>query len=464
MLACWVCSGLGGTSFADCVEEDLVLNTEPVSERRAHMAWCKEACFGMFVHWGLYSACNMDCWQMFDMGTPVKEYIETLEPKFTGKNFDAKELVGLAKAGGCKYMVMGTRHHEGYCLWDTATTDFSSVKRVPKRDFIAEYVEAAREAGIMVGFYYSLLDWRYQAYWDGPRKNPTAWEKFVDYVHAQMRELMTNYGKIDIVWFDGGWAPARNVWGFKEQHEVAVRAKAWRSRELVKMVKELQPDIVINERTLLPGDYTVAEKWYQKIDRPWEFCDTMGYYWGRSTQDLDRKSTRALLDRLIYSVAHNGNFMLNVGPKADGSLVGWQVKRMRELGQWLANHGEAIYGCKGEAEDEPQPPINMPDLTLAPWYTTCKGNTFYLNLLRYPGESFGVGNLHDFHFISAELLDTGKKLQIIHEPTRDVISAMPKRSPDPLACVVKIKVRKKTRAEVNKQQYVGLANPDELLG
>ncbi|MBN2212187.1 MAG: alpha-L-fucosidase [Sedimentisphaerales bacterium] len=424
------------------------------------LARWRQARFGMFIHWGLYSAGNLDCWKMNDMGIPVDEYARELEPKFRGKNFDAATVVKLAKNAGCKYIVMGTRHHEGYCLWDTATTTFSSVHGTPRRDFIAEYVQAARSAGLMVGFYYSFLDWRNRAYWEGPRKNPQAWKRFVAYVHAQVRELMSNYGKIDILWYDGAWGPThlnpwgvKYAWGFKP--DAAGYAQAWQSAKLNAMVRQLQPGILINDRSYLPEDFGTPEKTITPEHRPWELCDTIGFYWGASSRDRDRKSPRTLLDRLIYCVSRNGNMLLNVGPKPDGRLMAWQQKTMLQLGRWLKKHDEAIYGCGGEWQN----PFNNP---LAPWYTTRKNNTLYIHLLRYPGESFGLANHHDYHLLSARLLDTGKKLKIIHEPMRDIISGLPKQSPDPLACIVKVKIREKTPSQIKARKWIGIEEPNAI--
>ena len=418
----------------------------------------QKARFGIFIHWGVYSATDLDCWKVYNMGMPIKDYIEKYEPKFTGNNFDAKAIVSFAKQAGCKYIVMGTRHHEGYCLWNTKTTNFSSVHMTPKRDFIAEFVKAARSAGLMVGFYYSLLDWRHKAYWDGPRKDPANWSKFVTYVHAQAKELMTDYGKIDVLWYDGGWesisqTPLTTGWGFDPTD--AQYAHAWKSKKLNAMARKFQPGIIINNRSYLPEDFGTPEKVITPEDRPWELCDTIGHYWGCSTRDLDRKSPKTLISRLIYCVANNGNMLLNVGPKPNGNIMGWQKQRMLAIGQWLDKHGEAIYGCTGEWAM----PFNE---GLAPWQTTRKGNTLYMHLLRYPGQSFGIANLHDYHLISAELMDTGDKLKITHNSTNDIISSLPLKSPDPIASVVRIKFRKKTKDQLKQRKYIGIDNPDNL--
>jgi alpha-L-fucosidase len=419
------------------------------------LAWWQDARFGMFVHWGLYTIDGLDCWKMHDMGIPTEEYRSRYEHRFNPKRFDADKLVGTAKAAGCRYVVMGSRHHEGYCLWNTKTTPFSSVSMTPKRDFIGEYVEAARKAGLRFGFYYSLLDWRYQAYWDGPRANPAGWKKLVRYVHDQVKELMTLYGTVDILWYDGAWpAGYRPGWGWTPTPEEL--AGAWRSKELNAMVRRLQPGIVINNRSYLPEDFGTPEQTITPEHRPWELCDTLGHLWGGAQQDLNRKTPREVLTRLITCVSMNGNMLLNIGPNADGTVQRWQGAIMGRVGRWLAKHGEAIYGCVAEW----QPPFNN---GLAPWRTTRKGDTLYLHLLHYPGESFAVANLHDYRLETAELLDTGKRLDIVHEPARDVIRGLPRHSPDEIAAVVKIAIREKTDEEKRERRTIALADPDAPL-
>lgn len=426
------------------------MNKSP-NETSDRIKWWQEARFGMFVHWGLYSVGGLDCWKMHDMGIPVSEYVSELETKFTAKGFDAEKLAQAAVRAGCKYIVMGSRHHEGYCLWNTRTTPFNSVRMTPKRDLIGEYVQAAREAGLKVGLYYSLLDWRHKAYWYGPKKMPKEWAKFIDYTHAQVKELLSNYGKIDILWFDGSWGAD---WGF-EQHDPQT-IEAWRSDELYKEILKLQPHILINNRSGLEGDFGTPETVISPEERPWELCDTMGTMWGYAPQDKNHKSAHEILRRLVVCVANGGNMLLNVGPKPDGSLQGWQVRILERIGDWMKLHGEAIYGCGKEKNS----PLNN---GLAPWVTTRKGETIYMHLLRYPGSSFGVANIHGYRFESAELLTTKQKLGIKHEPTRDIIYGLPARSPDPLAPVVKIKIRPMTEAEKKKCEIIALDEPDSMF-
>lgn len=427
-----------------------------MESREERIQWWQQARFGMFIHWGLYTIDGLDCWKMHDMGIPTEEYIRNYEPRFNPKKFDASALVNVAKTAGCKYVVMGTRHHEGYCLWNTKTTKFSSVSMTSKRDFIAEYVNAVREAGLKVGFYYSLLDWRYKAYWDGPRKNPTGWTKLVEYVHAQVRELMTLYGKIDILWYDGAWAARYSPgWGFIPTN--ADLAEAWCSEELNAMVRQHQPHILFNDRSYLPEDFGTPEQTITPEDRPWELCDTMGHLWGAASQDLNRKTPREILTRLITCVSQSGNMLLNIGPNADGSVQDWQAQIMARIGDWMNKYGEAIYGCVGEW----QFPFNH---GLAPWKTTRKGDMLYLHLLHYPGTTCSIGNLHDYCLESAQLLDTGRPLDITHEPTRDIITGLPAEAPDDIATVLKVKIRNKTEAEQRERTLIALDNPESILG
>ena len=412
--------------------------------------WWQQARFGMFVHWGLYTIDGLDCWKMHDMGIPVSEYADDLEPRFTAERFDAQDLVQLAMTAGCKYVVMGTRHHEGYCLWDTRSTRFSSIKMTPKRDLIAEYVDAARRAHLGVGFYYSLLDWRFKSYWDGPRKNPHGWGRLVDYVHAQVRELMSQYGQIDILWYDGAWPPrTKPGWGFDPTRQEV--SEAWRSDELNAMVRELQPDIIVNNRSYIPGDFGTPEQKITPEDRPWELCDTMGDLWGAAHQDLNRKTPREVLTRLITCTALGGNMLLNVGPDPRGAVQPWQRDIMARIGEWLRVHGEAIYGCTGEWAFGGG---------LAPWTVKRKGDTVYLHLLRYPGPSFGIANYHNLYLESATLIDTGRKLDIVHEPTRDILHGLPPGAPDDLVAVVRVETRPATECERDERAIIGVEDPE----
>ena len=264
---------------------------------------------------------------------------------------------------------------------------------------------------------------------------------------------MTYYGKIDILWYDGAWP---SNWGYApSDNEIA---EAWQSKKLSAMVRKLQPGILINNRSYLlsGGDFGTPEQKITPEDRPWELCDTMGALWGAASQDLNRKTPREIITRLITSVSLGGNMLLNIGPKADGTMQPWQVRIMERIGTWMKKHGESIYGCGGEWKS----PFNS---ILAPWRTTRKGNTLYLNLLRYPGPEFSIASFHDYYLKSAQVLNTGQQLKIIHEPTRDIIKGLPKKAPDPIVTVIKVTTRLKSVKEKRERTGIGLREPEEEI-
>ena len=230
------------------------------ADRDRRMKWWHEARFGMFIHWGLYSVIGRHEWVMENEGIPVSEYAP-LAKQFKPKPFPARHWAKIAKETGMRYMVMTTKHHEGFCHFDTKTTDYCSPKQGPVRDLVREYVEAARAENMRVGFYYSLMDWHHP---DGARcaTDEDARKRFVEYIHTHVRELLTNYGKIDVLWYDVSWP---------------LDAAGWESERMNKMVFELQPDIIVNNRNKLPGDFSTPEQQItaDKEGRAWESCMTL---------------------------------------------------------------------------------------------------------------------------------------------------------------------------------------------
>src|SRR5262245_58998729 len=224
------------------------------SDRARRMQWWNDAKFGMFIHWGLYSVLGRHEWVMENEGIPVAEY-EPLAKRFNPKPNTARAWAKLARQAGQKYMVMTTKHHEGFCQWDTKLTDYCAAKQGPGRDLVREYVEAARAEGLRVGFYYSLMDWHHP---DGARcaTDEAARQRFVAYTHGLIRELLTNYGKIDVLWYDVRWP---------------LNSDQWESEKMNKMVFELQPDIIVNNRNGLPGDFATPEQRIEAAkDKAWE--------------------------------------------------------------------------------------------------------------------------------------------------------------------------------------------------
>src|SRR6266567_4306621 len=276
------------------------------ADRARRMKWWHEARFGMFIHWGLYSVLGRHEWVMENEGIPVSEYAP-LAKRFNPKPNAARAWAKLARQAGQKYMVMTTKHHEGFCQWDTKLTNYCAAKQGPGRDLVREYVDAARAEGLHVGFYYSLMDWHHP---DGARcaTDEDARKRFVAYTHGLIRELLTNYGKIDVLWYDVRWP---------------LTADQWESERMNKMVFELQPDIVVNNRNHLIGDFSTPE---QKIvaetnGRAWESCMTLNDSWGFQRADDNWKTSKTIIRNLISCARDGGNYLLNIGPTQDGSIT-----------------------------------------------------------------------------------------------------------------------------------------------
>ncbi|MBV9182704.1 MAG: alpha-L-fucosidase, partial [Acidobacteria bacterium] len=331
------------------------------SDRERRLKWWHQARFGMFIHWGLYSLVGQHEWVMENEGIPVPEY-ELLAQHFIPQPNVARQWAQLARRAGQRYMVMTSKHHEGFCMWDTKMTNYCAAQQGPKRDLVREFVEAAREEGIRVGLYYSLMDWHHP---DGARcaTDEAARNRFVDYTHGLIRELMSNYGKIDILWYDVRWP---------------LNAEQWRAKEMNQMVFSLQPDIIVNDRNGLPGDFSTPE---QRIEAPknavsWETCMTLNDSWGYQKSDDNWKSAKTIVRNLVQCSQDGGNYLLNIGPKADGSVPEESIRTLERVGDWLHRNGEAIYGSE----------VCQADRGRFTGYTR-KGNTLYLHVHFWPADT-----------------------------------------------------------------------------
>ncbi len=401
------------------------------AEKTKRVKWFGEARFGMFIHWGLYSILARGEWVM-DLEKIPKEEYALLAKKFSPRKFNVNEWCSLAKEAGMKYIVFTAMHHDGFSLFDSNVSDFTSVKTGSKRDFVAEFVEACRQAKIKIGIYYSLRDWRYPAFFNGPMKNPKEWKKLVEYVHSQVKELMSNYGKIDVLWYDGAPLPPPDRPGAWDNFTLQ---EAWQSKKLNKMVRKLQPQVLINDRSKLPEDFATPEQYIPTAapeirapDRPWESCVTMNDNWGYSKADSNWKSTRQLIQDLVRCVSSSGNFLLNIGPKQDGTIPVPSVKRLKEIGKWMKVNSESIYGCRSA-------PFRGGMVGL----TTAKGNTVYLHVFRCPGKEICIAPVKR-KIKSAHLLATGEKVSVVQNGERLFLKDLPKKQIDPYDTVIKLRL------------------------
>ena len=393
--------------------------------REARMKWWHEAKFGMFIHWGLYSVIGQHEWAKEFEGVPLSQY-EILAKNFHPKPNAAREWARLAKRSGQKYMVMTSKHHEGFCHWDSQLTDYNAKKQGPGRDLVAEFVEAARAEGLRVGFYYSLMDWHHP---DGAicKTDEAARRRFVDYTHGLIRELMTNYGKIDILWYDVDWP---------------LTADQWESERMNEMVFSLQPEIIVNNRNGLPGDFSTPEQEIHAAEagRAWETCMTLNDSWGFNRGDDSWKNAKTIVDNLATCARGGGNYLLNIGPTEDGSIPLPTTQILTEVGRWNETNGKSIYGTE-RGNLNPTTNLNF----------TRRGNTLYIHQKYWPGHTPAAEWLEFFKpevvvalaglkpkALSARLLKTGQKVEFTQDEFSLRLTGLPLEAPDQPATVFEV--------------------------
>lgn len=393
--------------------------------------WFPQARLGLFIHFGPYAVFERGEQVLMREAMDQRAYADAA-CGWNPRQMNATEWAEVARAGGFKYAVFTTRHHDGYCMWNTATTDYCAARQAARRDFVREFVDAFRAAGLRVGLYYSLGDWRIPAMFEGPDRDPHGWDDFVRYCHAQVRELLTNYGVIDQLWFDGAWPRT---------------SEDWRARELIAMIRSLQPDILINNRLGAStqkvsadggtgagesadlGDFGTPEHQIVAENRLWESCQVSTWrLWGWARHERFRP-TDVLLDMLCECAQKGGNLLLNVGPDPDGVLPPAFVSRSAEIGRWLELHGEAIYGTTAVTP-------HLESVLFG--HVTQRRNDLYLILRFYPphGELVVPGLATTIE--QATLLTTGQTLKVERGERGWVLHGLPIQPPCELFPVIKL--------------------------
>lgn len=349
-----------------------MFNREEYNKR---VEWYQDARFGMFIHWGLYAIPARGEWVRSTEQMPEEEYMPFFE-EFNPVDFEPEKWAKAAKDAGMKYAVLTAKHHDGFCLFDSKLTDFKSTNTKAKRDLVAEFLNAFRAEGLKVGLYYSLLDWHhpdYPHYGDmhHPMRNCEAekndardFNRYLDYMHGQIKELCTGYGKLDIMWFDFSYGD--------------MRGEAWRATELVDMIRTYQPDVIMDNRlevsgegfgslatehpTVYSGDFVSPEqiippegiKGETGRDIVWEACITMNDNWGYCAKDTNFKPASTIIKKLVECVSKNGNMILNVGPDAKGNIPEPSYRILAEIGAWMKKNGDSVYGCKASGLPKPE--------------------------------------------------------------------------------------------------------------
>jgi alpha-L-fucosidase len=373
------------------------------ANRAQRMAWWHAAKFGMFIHWGVYSTFGRHEWEMENEAVPIGEYMANAAI-FKPKPNAPREFARIARETGMKYMVMTSKHHEGFCNFDSKLTDYCAPKQGPGRDLVREYLEAGRAEGLRVGLYYSLMDWHHP---DGAlaATNDDARKRFVEYTHGLIREIMTNYGKIDVLWYDVSW-PLDPV--------------AWESEKMNKMVFDLQPDIIVNNRNKLDGDFSTPEQMIKAETggRAWESCMTLNDSWGYQRADDNWKSAKTVIRNLISCVRDGGNYLLNIGPRLDGSIPEDSVHILGEVGQWMKRNGDTVI----------QSDLCQPRTSTYASFTR-KGNTLYMHVHFWPGDYVAISGLQN-QVKSAHLYATGQSVNFQQDKFQVKLTGLPASAPD----------------------------------
>jgi alpha-L-fucosidase len=406
--------------------------------------WFSEAGLGVFVHWGHSSSQGWELsWPLaggnavlpYCQDIPVDEYFRNAAT-FDPADFDPQGLAKTIKDMGATYAVLTAKHHDGFAMYPTRYSDHSIAATPYGKDIVGPFIDAVRAEGLKVGLYFSLIDWHHPDYppitdADKPYnvlkrilQSRKEWPRYLEFMFGQIRELLTWYGKIDIIWFDGAWERKR---------------RDWKPRELAQMIRSLQPGILINDRLPGQGDFTTPEQFipHKPPRGKWETCMTMNESWGYNPSDGEYKTVREIVHNICEVTSKGGNMLINLSPRGDGTLPPEQVERAGAVGEWMERNGESVVGTRPGLE---------------PWQfygpSTRRKKTVYLHLLYRPYETVKVRGIRVKRVKSATVLGSGRPLEFtsrisvrdellhIPWPKGELTIRIPEEELDPVATII----------------------------
>ena len=419
-------------------------NYEPSKENLESREWFKNAKFGLFIHWGVYSILGDGEWVMEQQKIPIKDY-KKLPTFFNPINFNPKEWVQIAKDAGVKYITITSRHHDGFSMFKTKANNYNIVDGTPfKKDILKMLAEECHKEGIKLFFYYSLLDWYNDDYFPRGRtgneiegRGEGNWNNYIDFMKIQLRELLTNYGKIAGIWLDGHWD--QKEWDGKKFGNLKVD---WKYDELYKLIHDLQPECLIGNNhhigTIDGEDFQMFEKdlpgnnttgWGSSKEDisqlPLEVCETINNSWGFNLQDNSHKSNKELIQYLIKAAGYGANLLLNVGPMPNGKIQQNHISSLQSIGKWLLKNGETIY----ETTKGPFPPTEE-------YVTTKKNNTTFLHILNIKRNTLFIENV-DKKIKSLTNYHTKEKIQF-NQNKNEVSINLTNQDINPIDTILKI--------------------------
>ncbi len=407
---------------------------DPTPENLAAREWFQDAKFGLFVHWGIYSLLQNGEWIMNNRGITVDEY-ETLAPQFNPVKFDPAEWVQLVKDAGMRYITITSKHHDGFAMFDSEVSDWDIADRTPYgKDVLAMLAEECHRQGIKLFFYHSQLDWHHPDYYPRGRTGQRTerpdegdWYRYLDYMDAQLRELLTNYGPIGGIWFDGMW----------DKYDAD-----WRLQQTYSMIHELQPTALIgsNHHRLpypgedfqmfekdLPGENTIGFNTTEIGALPLETAETMNGSWGYNLTDRSHKSVEQLIRYLVNAAGRNANLLLNVGPMPTGEIQPEFQERLRAMGRWLSVHGDAIYGTRGG-------PVGP-----RPWgVTTQKDDRVFVHVLDWQDRELALPTLP----VRTAYTLTDATPVAVRAADQGIVLTLPERADDVIDVIVVLEVER----------------------